>query len=420
MEDAMLINYYPKNFIEQLRSGPAGPYLDEFANALWEAGYAKITAHRHIRAAQHLIHWAQYHHVPLAKMDEAQVERFKRHLSRCRCPSYGCYDRHGLVRGAHVFLRHLRRINVIPPPADNGQKSETSPLLDAFRQWMRTNRNIGQACLYDYSLTIRDLLHAMGDDPSRFDAQGLRKYVLNRSRCCGRAKAKNMVAALRAFMRFLIAVGLCPVGLDAAIPTVAYWHLSTLPRYLQAEEVERIVAACCPDTAVGIRDRAIVLLLARLALRAGDIVHLRLDDIDWKEGWIRVCGKGRRETRLPLLQEVGEAIVSYVKGSRPPVETDILFLRSRAPLRGFAGHDAISVIVAKAMHRAGVACPARGAAHVLRHSAATAMLRQGASLQDIAVVLRHRSIETTSIYAKVDVLALREIAQPWPEEVDLC
>ncbi len=418
----MLIHYYQsENFVEQLRSGPAGPYMDEFADALWEAGYAEITARRHIRAAQHLIHWAQYQHVPLAKMDDAQVERFKRHLPRCRCPSYGCYDRHGLVRGAYLFLGHLRRINAIPPPADNGQKPETSPLLDSFWQWMRVNRNIGAACLYNYSLAVRDLLHAMGDDPSRFDAQGLRKFVLNRSRCCGRAKAKTMVTALRVFIRFLITAGLCPVGLDAAIPTLAHWHLSTLPRYLQAEEVERVVAACRADTAVGIRDRAIVLLLARLALRAGDIVHLRLGDIDWKQGWIRVCGKGRHETSLPMLQEVGEAIIAYVTGSRPPVDTDTLFVRSRAPLRGFASHAAISVIVAKAMHRAGVASPVRGAAHVLRHSAATAMLRQGASLQDIAVILRHRSIETTSIYAKVDVLALRGIAQPWPEEgVDPC
>lgn len=417
----MLIHYYQsENFVEQLRNGPAGPYIDGFADALWEAGYAEITARRHIRAAQHLIHWAQFQHVPLAKMEDAQVKRFKRHLPRCRCPSYGCSDRHGLVRGAYLFLEHLRRINAIAPPADNGQKPETSSLLDAFCQWMRVNRNIGQACLYNYSLAVRDLLHVMGDDPSRFDAQGLRKFVLNRSRSCGKAKAKTMVTALRAFIRFLITAGLCPVGLDAAIPTLAHWHLSTLPRYLQAEEVERIVAACNTNTAVGMRDRAIVLLLVRLALRASDIVHLRLDDIDWKEGWIRVCGKGRRETRLPLPQEVGEAIIAYVTGSRPPVDTHILFLRSRAPLRGFASHSAISVIVARAMHRADVACPARGAAHVLRHSAATAMLRQGASLQDIAVILRHRSIETTSIYAKVDVLALREIAQPWPEEVDPC
>jgi len=180
------------------------------------------------------------------------------------------------------------------------------------------------------------------------------------------------------------------------------------------------VAACSSNTTVGMRDRAIVLLLARLALRAGDIVHLRLGDIDWKEGWILVSGKGRRESRLPLPKEVGEALAAYVTGARPLVDTDTLFVRSRAPLRGLSSHCAISVIVARAMRRAGINCPSRGAAHILRHSAATTMLRQGASLQEIAAVLRHRSIATTSIYAKVDVLALQEIAQPWPGEVQPC
>jgi len=417
----MLTHYYQsENFVEQLRSGPAGRYIDGFANTLWEAGYAESMARRYIRAAQHLIHWSESHHVSLAKMDDVQVKSFKRHLPRCRCPSYGCFDRQGLVRGAHLFIGYLRRINAVPPSTESRQEPETSPLFDVFRQWMRNNRNVGEACLYNYSLAVRDLLHTVGDDPSRFDAQGLRQFVLNRSRSCGRAKAKTMVTALRAFIRFLITTGLCPVGLDAAIPTLAHWRLSTLPRYLQSQDVERVVAACSNHTAMGVRDRAIVLLLARLALRASDIVHLRLDDIDWKVGWIRVCGKGRRETRLPLLQEVGDAIVSYVNESRPPVATDTLFIRCRAPLRGFASHCAISMIVARAMHRAGVVCAGRGAAHVLRHSAATAMLRQGASLQDIAVILRHRSIETTSIYAKVDVSALREIAQPWPQEVDPC
>lgn len=417
----MLTHYYQsESYVEHLRAGPAGPYMDRFAEALWQAGYAKTTARSHIRAAQHLIHWAQHQHVPIAEMDDAQVERFKSHLPRCRCRSYGSYNRRGLVRGARLFLGHLRRPNTIAPRADKDEKPETSPLIGAFCQWMRVNRNVGEATLYNYGLAVRDLLKAMGDDPSRFDAQGLRRFVLDRSRRCGRAKAKTTVTALRAFVRFLISAGLCPVGLDAAIPTLAHWHLSTLPRYLQAEEVEQVLAACDPETAVGARDRAIVLLLARLALRASDIVHLRLDDIDWKQGWIRVCGKGRRENRLPLPQEVGEAIVAYVTQARPSVDTNTLFVRSRAPLRGFGSHTAISVIVARAMHRAGVACPVRGAAHVLRHSAATTMLRQGASLQDIAVVLRHRSIETTSIYAKVDVLALREIAQPWPQEVEPC
>ena len=417
----MLTHYYQsENFVEQLRNGPAGPLMDEFAEALWAAGYAEITARRHIRAAQHLVYWAQHHRVSLARMDEALIERFKRHLPRCRCPLYGSYDRRGLVGGARVFMAHLELVNVIPPRADNSQGPETPPLLDAFRQWMRVNRNIGEATLYNYSLAVRDLVQTIGDDASRFDAQRLRGFVLQRSRRCGSAKAKTIVTALRAFLRFLISAGLCPTGLDAAIPTLAHWHLSTLPRYLQPEEVERVEAACSSETAVGIRDRAIVLLLARLALRASDIVHLQLDDIDWKEGWIRVCGKGRCQTRLPLSQEVGDAIVAYITGSRPSVDTNTLFVRSRAPLRGFASHAAVSVIVAQAMRRSGVDCPVRGAAHVLRHSAATAMLRKGASLQDIAIVLRHRSIQTTSIYAKVDVLALREIAQPWPEEVDPC
>ncbi|MEW6405451.1 MAG: site-specific integrase [Chloroflexota bacterium] len=415
----MLTQYYQsENFVEQARRGPAGSYMDEFAAALWKDGYAELTARRYIRAAQHLIHWVEHQHIPLTKIDEAQLDRFKRHLPQCRCRPYGCSDRRSLAAGARLFVDHLRSVNVVPPRADNG--TETPPLLDAFRQWMRVNRNIGEATLYNYSLAVRDLLQAAGDDPSRFHAQGLRAFVLDRSRRCGLPKAKTMVTALRAFLRFLINAGLCPVGLDAAIPTLAHWHLSTLPRYLGAEEVERVVAASNPEAAMGIRDRAIVLLLARLALRASDIVHLGLDDIDWKEGWIRVRGKGRRDTRLPLTKEVGDAIVAYVRGVRPCVDTDTVFIRSRAPLRGFASHAAISVIVANAMRRAGVTCPVRGAAHVLRHSAATTMLRQGASLQDIAVVLRHRSIETTSIYAKVDVLALREIAQPWPEEVQLC
>jgi integrase/recombinase XerD len=416
----MLTHYYQsKNYVEQLCSGPTGLYIAGFGDALWEAGYAEITARRHIRAAQHLIHWAQYRHIPLARMDDVQIDCFKRHLPRCRCPSYGCSDR-ALARGAHLFIEHLQQVNVIPRRADHGKEPKIPALLDAFCQWMRVNRSIAEVTLYNYSLGIRDLLKAIGDDVSHLDAQKLREFVLDQSRHSGRAKAKTMVTGLRAFVRFLITSGLCPAGLDGAIPILAYWHLSTLPRYLQAEEVERIVGACSNNTTVGMRNRAIVLLLARLALRAGDIVHLRLGDIDWKEGWILVSGKGRRESRLPLSKEVGKAIAAYVTGPRPLVDTDTLFVRSRAPLRGFTSHCAISMIVARAMRKAGINCPSRGAAHILRHSAATTMLRQGASIQEIAAVLRHPSIATTSIYAKVDVLALQEIAQPWPGEVQPC
>jgi site-specific recombinase XerD len=218
------------------------------------------------------------------------------------------------------------------------------------------------------------------------------------------------------FLRFLIADGKCAAGLDASIPALAHWRLSSLPRYLQPEEVERVITSCDPATPAGARDRAILLLLARLGLRAGDIVRLRLDDLDWKGANIRVAGKGRCQALLPLTQEIGDAIATYIKDGRPRSDTDALFIRSRAPFRAFADHCAISMIVAQAMHRASVVCPSRGAAHVLRHSVASSMLRQGASLQEIAGVLRHRSIATTEIYAKVDVVALRQIAQPWPGE----
>jgi site-specific recombinase XerD len=217
------------------------------------------------------------------------------------------------------------------------------------------------------------------------------------------------------FLRFLIAEGQCAVGLDAAIPTVAHWRLASLPRNLPGKDVERLIASCDRASAVGRRDRAILLLLARLGLRAGDVAHLRLTDIDWKDASIQVCGKGHRHARLPLTQEVGQAIVAYLKKGRPRTNADTLFVSARAPIRPFTSYCAVSSIVDRHLRRAGVVRPSRGAAHLLRHSLATSMLRQGTSLQDIATILRHSSIETTQIYAKVDIPSLRQIAQPWPE-----
>jgi site-specific recombinase XerD len=278
---------------------------------------------------------------------------------------------------------------------------------------MREQRGTSDLVIDNYRTPILDFLRCI-DDATGIDAHLLRQFVLERSGKRGYVE-KRVVTALRMFVRFLIAEGKCAAGLDAAIPLVAHWRLSSLPRYLQAEDVERIIESCDPTSSVGKRNRAILLLLARLALRAGDIVQLRLTDIDWKGAWLCVSGKSKRETLLPLTQEVGQAIVDYLQDGRPQCDDDALFVRSRAPFRGFADHTAVSVIVKRAMRRAEVTCPSRGAAHVLRHSAATSMLRQGATLQDISSILRHRSLETTQIYAKVDITALKQIAQPWPE-----
>lgn len=404
--------------IQSLRNGPDSSLLEDFANELYHNGYAKITARNHIREAEHCLYWIDQKGSPISCLNEKSIECFEKHLDQCQCPRYGHGYRLQLLNGARLFLKYLRGAGVITAH-DTESTAQDPVLLTEFCHWMRRQRGTSDLTLYNYSFSIRALLKRLGEDPVNFDARSLRQFVLKESQHSGWGASKNCTTALRMFLRFLIAEGKCAAGLDAAIPVLAHWRLSSLPRYVQPEEVERIIISCDLDSPVGRRDRAILLLLARLGLRAGDIVKLRLGDIDWERAEIYVSGKGRSQARLPLTQEVGYAIVDYLRDGRPQTDTDVLFIRSRAPFRAFAYHSAVSVIVAKAMRRAGVTCRSRGAAHVFRHSAATSMLRQGASLQDIAAILRHRCIETTEIYAKVDVTTLLQIAQPWPE-VETC
>jgi site-specific recombinase XerD len=400
--------------IRALRDGPAGSLLESFAQALSETGYATMTARKHLRAAEHFIYWTHRHGMMVCKWNKQSLARFERHLSRCHCSYYGYAKRLEVVHGARLFLTHLRDARIITLPSVEPHVQEPA-LLSAFCQWMHQQRGTCDVTLYHYSVYIRELLRRLGENPTRFDARRLRAFVLEKSRSCGWTVAQQCTTALRMFLRFLIAEGQCAVGLDAAIPTLAHWRLASLPRYLPPEDVERLIASCDRASAIGRRDRAILLLLARLGLRAGDIAHLRLSDIDWKDASIHVCGKGRRHTRLPLTEEVGQSIVAYLKKGRPRTNADTLFIRSLAPVCAFGSSCAVTKIVDKAFRRAGVVRPSRGAAHLLRHSFATSMLRQGASLQDIASILRHRSLETTQIYAKVDIPSLRQIAQPWPE-----
>jgi site-specific recombinase XerD len=415
----MLSEYFDSaERIEEFRAGRAGPFFEGFARKLYEAGYAEITARRHLRAAEHLIYWAGRRDTAVGNLTEESLERFGRHFGRCRCARYGRSHRVDLLNGARLFFKHLRDVDLLAV-SDVRPVVQDPPLLSEFRDWMRQQRGTREITLVNYSNHIRPLLRRLGEKPEKLDAKGLRQFVLDVSRGSGWAKAKTCTTALRMFLRFLIAEGKCATGLDAAVPVLPHWRLSVLPRYFQPDEVELLIASCDPTSPVGRRDRAILLLLARLGLRAGDIVQLRLGDIDWKGAWICVSGKGRRQARLPLTKEVGKALVAYLKDGRPQTHADAVFIRSRAPFRAFRSHAAVSVIVAQAIRRAGVTRPSRGAAHLLRHSVATSMLRQGASLQDVATLLRHRSIETTQIYAKVDVTALQRIAQPWPE-VELC
>lgn len=222
-----------------------------------------------------------------------------------------------------------------------------------------------------------------------------------------------MVTVLRSFLRFLQERGLLAADLVAAVPGVAGWRLSQLPKALSADQVERLLASCDRGASAGRRDYAILMLLARLGLRGGEVSALTLDDIDWESGEIVVHGKGQRVARLPLPADVGSALVNYLRQDRPACSTRRVFIRVKAPKRGFISPSVICCIVRRALKRAGLAPVFKGA-HLLRHSLATDLLRRGASLVEIGQLLRHSQPNTTQIYAKVDIAALRAIALPWP------
>src|SRR5437879_431748 len=222
-----------------------------------------------------------------------------------------------------------------------------------------------------------------------------------------------MATALRSFFRFLLQKGELPVDLAASVPTVANWRLSTVPKYLTAEEVKRVLQTCDRRTATGRRDYAVLLLLARLGLRAGEVVALRLEDTNWRAGEILVRGKGSFHDRMPLPPDVGEALTFYLRQDRPACRTRRLFVCMKAPCRGLAGPSTLTTIVRRALARADLHPPFKGA-HLLRHSLATSMLRSGATMAEIGEVLRHRAPNTTEIYAKVDFEGLRSLPHPWP------
>jgi site-specific recombinase XerD len=294
--------------------------------------------------------------------------------------------------------------------------SRADGIVCKFLHWMRTERGVVTTTLVAYEQYATGLVEFLGDDPHGYTAHGLRAFVRKRYGHYGRNSIRMVLAALRMFVRYLAMHGQCRPGLDQAFVAPASWKHSSLPRGLTQDEVRRVLAGC-PSTARGIRDRAVLLLLIRLGLRAGDVAGLMVSDLDFQRATIAVRGKGRRESRLPLPQDVGDALLEYLRRGRPSSsESKYVFLRSMAPHTAFDAGHAVTHIARSALKRAGVQAPTPGA-HVFRHTAACQMLRQGVGLEDIAGVLRHRSVETTALYAKVDTRLLEQVAQPWPEAV---
>ena len=413
----MIEKYFsaPKT-LRRLRAGLSGPHIDGFAEALEQRGYSHATAIRYIRAAAHLGCFVQRKGATLADVNATTLEDFRRHLSRCRCPqSHGGRTGYHAQFGVKLFHRHLIQCGVCPGLSMSTEKQHlVPPLVAGFQGWFQTHRGVAQPTLRLYSRGAAELLDALGEDVRAWTPEVLRTFLLDRANQCGAETTQKLITSLRAFLRYLSFRGEVRPDLDLAIPAIAHWRLASLPRCLSAKELQRLIAACDGDTPARLRDRAIVLLLSRLGLRAGDVAQLRFADINWENGTLQVMGKARYQVRLPLPQDVGDALLRYLE-CRPQVDhTDRIFLRSIAPFRPFISADCVSDVVKRALVRAGIKAPVRGA-HLLRHTAATEMLRNGVPLDQIGLVLRHRSIDVSAYYAKVDVALLRQIAQPWPE-----
>ena len=257
------------------------------------------------------------------------------------------------------------------------------------------------------------LVADLGSDPRSYDAAGIRNALLGRYDGVSSSFAGKLACSMRMYLRYLASSDICSPSLIDAVPTATTWRLAPLPRYILPEQVEHVIACCDVTTPTGCRDKAILLLLARLALRAGDIVALRLEDIDWRGARVRVCGKSKREECLPLPQDAGDGILDYIEKARPRVAEKRIFLRAIAPYRPLASSHAITGVVVRALKRAGLEEVRPQGAHLFRHSAATNLLRSGQSLETISTLLRHKSMATTTIYAKTDAPMLLEIAQPW-------
>lgn len=347
--------------LASLRSGPTGPFVDDFADSLCGSGYSRSTGREYLRAAAHVGAWMRLGGVSLDALDEEALDAFVEHLSACSCFSRSHGDQIHAVGGARRFLAFLREQAAVPPRT---HAPALPQILELFEDWMHRHRGITESTLSVYRRILVELLDTLGD-PALFTAAALRAFVAHRAGRHGRSRAKTVMTAVRVFLRHLVAQGLCAPPLVDALPTVAEWRLSSLPRYLSPEDVERILVAPDLATAVGRRDRAILLLLSRLGLRAGDVVALRLGDIDWQAGTVQVRGKGRRVSKLPLPQDAGDAILAYLADGRPAIDEQHVFLRARAPNGKLGTSSAVSSIVKTAATSAKVemAC---GRAHALR------------------------------------------------------
>ena len=392
--------------------GPLAVFLDGFASFAGTKGYAHRSIHRMLLLAACFSQWLKHEGIEISDITSDHPARYLRYRA----------GRLRVYRDDHSALGHfiefLRLEGVIPPEKiPVSRATEAERWVQAYELHLRETRGLAAATIMNYVPFVRSFLQdrfgAGQVALSQLSASDITGFVQRKARGLHRKQAKLMTTALRSFLRYVCYRGEGMPDLVAAVPTVANWSMTSLPRAISADQVSQLLTSIDRGTAMGRRDYAILLLFARLGLRLSEVAFLELDDIDWASGSLHLHTKGGMRNTFPLSPEVGTAIADYLRHGRPRCSSRRVFLRVRAPIGGFRSVAGIGSVVRHVIERAGVDAPTRGA-HQFRHGLATRMLRHGASLTEIGDILGHRHPDTTRIYTRVDLEALRSLALPWP------
>lgn len=389
--------------------GPLAPFADGYRDELARLGFTANSVVTHVVLMGQLSRWMTQAAVAVEDLTPARVDDFlesRRVGGQRRVPTGRALD---------PLLSYLRAMGVLGPPPTR-PATPLEELLGRYERHLVDGRGLAPSTMVGYVAVARRFLServsGAGDETGVAGLSGevVTGFLLRECERLAVGSAKNRVTDLRSLLRFLRLEGLVATDLAAAVPPVAGWRDTGLPSTSAGLEVSALVASCDLSQPVGLRDHAILLLLARLGLRSCEVARLELSDLDWRAGELRVQGKGGGEARLPLPTDVGEAVAAYLRDGRPRAESRAVFLTLLAPLRAI--HPcAVGDAVARACERTG---QGRVGPHRLRHALAVGMLRRGAALPEISQVLRHRDLATTAVYAKVDLVTLRSVAQAWP------
>jgi site-specific recombinase XerD len=396
---------------QRLRSGPHGQLVERYAARLVGDSLVRHGTWRCLNVVGGLLSWIASRRGTLADLDERSVEQYLRHRAGKQSIQPG--DRSALKRWLSVLREEGVIVPAVLPPLTSHDR-----IFSEFDAYLRTERGLVPKSIVRHLPVIRRFLRevcpAGDDDLGKISQEEVIRYIERHAQDWSPGTGKAMCWSLRAFLRYLHHQGLNPRALADCVPSMRRWKLVSLPTFLPATQVQRALDGCDRATPMGRRDYAILMMLAKLGLRAGEVATLTLDDIDWRASEMLVRAKGRQRARMPIPPDVGAAIVAYLRNGRPQSSCRRLFIRALAPHVGFASGCAITMIAKSALDRVGIKGCAHCGAHIFRHSLATELLRSGATLTEIGQLLRHESHDTTRIYAKVDIETLRTLSLPWP------